>query len=79
MSTIARNPINSKYTNKCRATIIVSYRPYILRGPAGSFLSEEKYWQTKARQQARLAAANTNAVLEKLIEADMVNYLKPMT
>jgi hypothetical protein len=63
-------------TTRNRATIIVLHRPRIdFRSPPDSFKQDPE--QTIMRK-ARSAAARTNRVLEKVIELDMVHYLKPM-
>jgi hypothetical protein len=35
-------------------------------------------WRKTALDQARAAASNTNTVLEKIIELDLIHLLKPM-
>jgi hypothetical protein len=38
----------------------------------------QPHWQKKALDQARAAGSNTNAVLEKIIELNLIHLLKPM-
>ncbi|KFZ15702.1 hypothetical protein V502_05445 [Pseudogymnoascus sp. VKM F-4520 (FW-2644)] len=61
------------------ATIIVLHRPYLLPRANEMASSEEKSWQALSRQKAKTAATNTNVVLERLIDLDMIKCLKPMT
>jgi len=62
-----------------RTTVIVLHRPYILRGANAVSLSEEDLWQAESRGKAKIAATNINGVLERLIDKDLVKFLKPMT
>jgi hypothetical protein len=61
-----------------RATLIVLYRPYVTTDD-GVSLKEEDRWQAESYQKAKSAASKINAVLEKLIDINMVKYFKPMT
>jgi hypothetical protein len=57
-----------------RASVAVLYRPYVLSESS----SMPSTWQQTALDQARAAASNTNTVLEKIIELDLIHLLKPM-
>jgi hypothetical protein len=62
-------------TIRNRAIIIVFHRPRIdFRSPPDNKQDPELTIMRKARS----AAARTNRILEKVIELDMVHYLKPM-
>ena len=61
-----------------RTTIIVLHRPYILQTVNKMNLPEEASWQAQSRQKAKRAASNINVVLERLIDMDMIKFLKPM-
>ena len=62
-----------------RAVVIVLHRPYVFSTATGATLRDEDQWQAASYRKAKAAAANINAVLESLIEANMVRLLKPMT
>lgn len=58
-----------------RATVAVLYRPYVFNEPTFQVQSS---WTNMALEQARAAASNTNKILEKIIELDAIQLLKPM-
>ncbi|KAG0652791.1 Cutinase transcription factor 1 beta [Hyphodiscus hymeniophilus] len=60
------------------ATVVVLYRPYVLSGPSSQPFEMDASVQKMALDQARAAGSNTNAVLERIIELNMVHLLKPM-
>ncbi|KAE9376219.1 hypothetical protein N431DRAFT_404413 [Stipitochalara longipes BDJ] len=60
------------------ATVAVLYRPYVLSGPLLVPSDAHSSWQKTALDQARTAASNTNTVLEKIIELNLIHLLKPM-
>ena len=76
------HPPKSAYTlyanMNTRATVIVLYRPYVLNGPTALPFEVQALWQKKALDQARAAASDTNSLLEKLIDIDAVQLLRPM-
>lgn len=57
---------------------MVLYRPYVLNGPSVLPGEVQARWQKLALDRARAAASNTNNVLEKIIELNVVDLLKPM-
>ncbi|KAL3483420.1 fungal-specific transcription factor domain-containing protein [Aspergillus germanicus] len=61
------------------ATVLVLYRPYIFKGPADPLPEVQDSWQRRASERARSAASNTNKVLEKVLEKDLVKWMTPMT
>lgn len=61
------------------AATAVLYRPYILKGPPGLTHEVQKTWQKMCLERAKGAASRTNSVLETLMNADLVKYMKPMT
>ena len=62
-----------------RATVVVLYRPYVLRGSVNNAPNSQSAWQIRALERARAAAGNTNKILEECINKDMVRFFKPMT
>lgn len=72
-------PINITKPTFSRAVVIVLHRPYVLVAAGGSILKEEDLWQADSYPKAKTAATNFNGVLERLIDADMVKCLKPLT
>jgi hypothetical protein len=58
--------------------MIVLHRPYVNTFD-GTSLNEEDRWQAESYQKAKSAATKINIVLERIIDLDMVKYLKPMT
>ncbi|KAF5967422.1 cutinase transcription factor 1 beta [Fusarium coicis] len=61
-----------------QATVAILYRPYALNESAPPPTGTPLDWHKVALRRARDAAANTNALLQKLIELDAIEYLKPM-
>ena len=61
-----------------RATVAVLYRPYVLGSLADLSTTVPRSWHKIALGKARAAAANTNNLLEKLIELNAIEFLKPM-
>lgn len=61
-----------------QATVTVLYRPYVLGGPAALPATAPPSWHKAASEKARAAASSTNKLLEKLIELNAIEYLKPM-
>lgn len=60
-----------------RTTVIILYRPCVLRGTGEATKADG--WQQRSRQKAKTAATNINNVMEKLIDLDMIKFLKPMS
>jgi hypothetical protein len=56
----------------------VLYRPYVLNAPTSLPVEGHAPWPKKALGRARAAASNTNSLLEKVIELNAVQLLKPM-
>lgn len=56
-----------------RATVAVLFRPYVLSGTSEPSTPSRNY----AFEQARVAASNTNSILEKIIGLNAVHLLKP--
>ncbi|KIW35301.1 uncharacterized protein PV07_02004 [Cladophialophora immunda] len=61
-----------------QGTVTVLYRPYLLGGPAAIPTSAPPSWQKTALMKARAAASSINNILEKLIELNAIQFLKPM-
>ncbi|VTT68198.1 unnamed protein product [Fusarium fujikuroi] len=61
-----------------QATVAILYRPYALNESAPPPTGTPIDWHKVALRRAREAAANTNALLQRLIELDAIKYLKPM-
>ena len=61
-----------------RATVVVLYRPYVLKGPASLPDNTRAQWEKTALERARTAASNTNSLLQKLININSIQYLRPM-
>ena len=79
MRAYSRSVTRGTYTNiDTRATVVVLYRPYVLNGPTTLPFEVQALWQKKALDQARAAASDTNGLLEKLIDLDAVQFLRPM-
>ncbi len=62
-----------------RATLVVLNRRYVLQDSKGAPAEGRGDLQTLALVRAKAAAAQTNAILEKIIHQDMVKLMKPMT
>lgn len=62
-----------------RTAIIVLQRPFVLQKADSNDPQESISWQSSALQKAKTAATNINTVLSRLIDLNMVKYLKPMT
>ncbi|RFU27236.1 hypothetical protein B7463_g9113, partial [Scytalidium lignicola] len=60
------------------ATVAVLYRPYVFSESSVSSFDGQESWKKIALDQARVAASNTNAILEKIIDLNSVHLLKPM-
>lgn len=56
----------------------VLYRPYILNSYSSFPDNSSATWQKFAQNRAREAASITNQTLEKMIELDLVKFIKPM-
>ncbi|KAF5241567.1 hypothetical protein FANTH_9078 [Fusarium anthophilum] len=61
-----------------QATVAILYRPYALNESAPPPTGTPLDWHKVALRRARDAAANTNALLQRLIELEAIEYLKPM-
>ncbi|EPE04422.1 c6 transcription factor [Ophiostoma piceae UAMH 11346] len=61
------------------ATAAILYRPYLLQAPSSLPLEASQQWYKTAARRARIAAASTNDVLNRLIDLEAVHLLKPMT
>jgi predicted NUDIX family NTP pyrophosphohydrolase len=62
-----------------RAAIIVLHRPYLLQKMHHFPPGEKQSWQALSQGKAKTAAANINVLLERLINLDMIRFLKPLT
>ena len=60
-----------------RTAVIVLHRPCVLRGTREATKGDG--WEQGSRQKAKTAATNINNILEKLIDLDMIKFLKPMS
>ncbi len=58
--------------------MIMLHRPSLRLKISDNSFGEEQSWQALSRQKAKTAATNFNVVLERLIDADMIKFLKPM-
>lgn len=63
-------------TGSSSAAIVVLYRPAIDFQSAPD--NSKSPTELEALKKARAAAAKTNRVVERLIELDLVHYLRPM-
>lgn len=59
--------------------MITLHRPYVQHTRSEDLTGEELAWAKQSHQKARTAATNINFILERLIDIDMIRYLKPMT
>jgi hypothetical protein len=58
--------------------VTVLYRPYILGGDASLAAPAPTSWGKTALERGRAAVSRTNNILEKLIELNAIESLKPM-
>jgi hypothetical protein len=59
--------------------MISLYRPYVLQGPKGLDRAQQEAWRLTMLRKAKEAASNANAVLNKIISADLVQVCQAMT
>ncbi|KAL3441400.1 fungal-specific transcription factor domain-containing protein [Aspergillus insuetus] len=60
------------------ATVLVLFRPYLSKCPLNADAAVQDNWQRICLQKVRSAAANTSQTLERLLEMDLVRYMKSM-
>ncbi|KAI1167622.1 fungal-specific transcription factor domain-containing protein [Nemania serpens] len=61
------------------AATIALWRPYTNRAPAGVPSDQEGAWFALVHQKIRTAAGNTNTMLDKVINDQLIGYIGPMT
>ncbi|KIV95672.1 hypothetical protein PV10_03296 [Exophiala mesophila] len=67
-----------QYEMLLEATVIVLYRPAINFQTCPDDSDSKQPEELKGLHNARAAAARVNHIIEKLVESDMVHYLRPM-
>ncbi|RAO67551.1 uncharacterized protein BHQ10_003563 [Talaromyces amestolkiae] len=61
-----------------QGTLVVLYRPYVLNVNVELTPDDNAPWQEIAKTRARAAASATNMTLEKIIQLNVLNVIKPM-
>jgi hypothetical protein len=57
--------------------VIVLFRPFVLSHPKDPADAVQATYRTQATQKTRAAANNMNAVLEQIMNLDLVEFISP--